>query len=182
MKLTGTDISALYEAHADAILKFAMRRTFDAQVSVDVVGETFAVAFEQRKKYRGSSDVEASSWLFGIANNLLKQYFRSGAIERRAMEKLGVEQTVVPVEEFERIEALAGSSELRGAVRDALADLSLEQRTAVRLRVVDELPYPLVAEKLDVSEEVARARVSRGLKQLRERLDVARMDEVIEHV
>ncbi len=181
MTLTATDISALYEAHAAAILKFAMRRTLDAQASVDVVGETFALAFAQRTKHRGTSSAEASSWLFGIANNLLKEFYRSGAIERRAMAKIGVEQTLVPPEEFERIEALASTSEIRGAVRDALADLSVEHRVAVRLRVVDELPYPMVAEKLEVSEDVARARVSRGLKKLREQLEAARAKEAMEN-
>jgi RNA polymerase sigma-70 factor (ECF subfamily) len=182
MPLSAQDISTLYERHSGAILKFAMRRTFDAQLSVDLAGETFAVAFEQRAKHRGTTDAEALSWLFGIANNLLKLYFRSGAIERRAMERIGVEPVVVPNDEIERIEALAGSAELRAAVRDALSDLSSEQRQAVRLRVVDELSYPHVAEQLGVTEDVARARVSRGLKKLRERLDALRMDEVTENV
>ena len=182
MALTGSEISSLYEQRAETILRFAMRRTFDAQLSVDIVGETFALAFEQRGKYRGRTDAEASSWLFGIADNLLKMYFRSGAIERRAMERLGVHPVEVSVDEYERIEALAGSDDLRSAVREALAELSVESRQAVRLRVVDELPYSLVAEKLEVSEEVARARVSRGLKKLRDRLEAVRMDEVIENV
>lgn len=182
MTLTGSDISALYERHANAVLRFMMRRTFDAQLSVDLVGETFAVAFEQRDKHRGKSDAETLSWIFGIANNLLKLYFRSGAIERRAMEQLGVAPVEVSSEEMERIEALAGSAELRSAVRDALAELNTEQRQAVRLRVVDELSYPLVAERLEVSEDVARARVSRGLKKLRDRLEAVRLDEVMESV
>lgn len=181
MKLTADDISTLYEEHADSVLKFAMRRTFDAQNSVDIVGETFAVAFEKRKKYRGTTDAEVQSWLFGIASNLLKMYFRSGAIERRAMEKLGVDQTTVPPEEFERIEALAGSLELRAAVRDALVELSAEQRAAVQLRVVDELPYPLVADRLEVTEDVARARVSRGLKKLRDRIEAVQLEEVVQN-
>lgn len=180
MSLSGNDISALYEARANAVLKFAMRRTLDAQLSVDIVGETFAVAFEQRKRFRGTTDEEAVSWLFGIASNLLKVYFRSGAIERRAMKRMGVDPVVVPDHEFERIESLAGSAQLRGAVRDALAELNQEQRQAVRLRVVDELPYPLIAERLAVSEEVARARVSRGLKKLRDGLEQLRVEEVIE--
>src|SRR6476659_5761178 len=96
LKLNASDITALYEEHANTILKFAMRRTFDAQISVDIVGETFAVAFDKREKYRGTTDAEVQSLLFGIASNLVKMYFRSGAIERRAMEKLGVDQTTVP--------------------------------------------------------------------------------------
>lgn len=181
MALTGTEISALYEAHSEAMLRFLMRRTFDAQLSVDIVGETFATAFEQRKRHRGKTEAEAQAWLFGIASNLLKMYFRSGAIERRAMNRLAVESVTVPDDEIARIEALAGSAQLRGLVRDALAELSAEQRQAVRLRVVDELPYPLVAEKLEVSEAVARARVSRGLKKLRDRMEAAAFEEAIEN-
>jgi RNA polymerase sigma-70 factor (ECF subfamily) len=182
MSLNSNDISALYAEHARSILKFAMRRTLDAQVSVDLVGETFAVAYENRKKFRGSTETEAMSWVFGIANNLLKNYFRNGAIERRAMQRIGVDQTAVAPEEFERIESLAGTAELRRIVREALSELSDGHRAAVELRVVDELPYPQVAERLEISEDVARARVSRGLKKLRDRLEAVRMEEVIENV
>jgi RNA polymerase sigma-70 factor (ECF subfamily) len=41
----------------------------------------------------------------------------------------------------------------------------------VRLRVVDELPYPDVAARLGISEQAARARVSRALRALAGALD-----------
>ena len=53
----------------------------------------------------------------------------------------------------------------------ALAELGPEQREAVRLRVVDELGYPAVAARLGVSEQTARARVSRGLRALAAAVD-----------
>ena len=37
--------------------------------------------------------------------------------------------------------------------------------------MIDELPYPEVAERLECSELVARKRVSRGLAMLRSRLE-----------
>lgn len=182
MTTTSDDISGLYERHATALLKFAMQRTLDAQLSVDIVGETFAIAFERRRRYRGKTDAEALSWLFGIAANLIKMYFRSGAIERRAMQKLGVDRTVVTDDELERIDALAGTAELRGIVVEALRDLNADQRDAVQLRVVDELDYPEVAQRLAISEQVARARVSRGLKALRDSLERASLEEVTQDV
>jgi RNA polymerase sigma-70 factor (ECF subfamily) len=60
---------------------------------------------------------------------------------------------------------------LRERVADGLAGLSAEHQTALRLRVVDELPYPAVAAQLAISEDAARARVSRGLRRLAEALD-----------
>lgn len=182
MTLSGTDISTLYELHAEHVLRFLMRRTFDAQVSIDLVGETFAVAFEQRGKFRGSTNAESRSWVFGIAANLLNDFFRSGQTEQRAMARLGVERVEVDPPEIERIEQLAETLEMRMAVADALAELNDEHREAVRLRVVDELPYPEVAAQMDVTEQVARARVSRGLKKLRTKLESRTNPEVMESV
>lgn len=182
MKLTGSDISALYTEHSRSVLRFAMRRTLDAQVSVDLVGEAFAVAYEQRRKFRGSTDAELRSWLFGIAANLLSDYFRKGQIERRAMARLGVEPLAVDSDEIERIEQLSESSELRAAVAGALDELGSESREALRLRVIDELPYSEVARVMAVSEQVARARVSRGLRALREQIDSEFSNEVVESV
>ena len=41
----------------------------------------------------------------------------------------------------------------------------------MRLRVVDELGYPAIATRLGISEQAARARVSRGLRALAGALD-----------
>jgi RNA polymerase sigma-70 factor (ECF subfamily) len=181
-KLTSSDITDLYEANANAILRFLMRRTLDAQVSVDLVSETFAVAYEQRKKYRGDDPAVARSWLFGIANNLLQDYFRSGSTEQRAMRKLGMDHVEVLDHDIERIDELAGTSELHSAVAAALAELGEESRDALQLRIVEELPYPEVAGRMNVTEQVARARVSRGLRNLRARLEELEIEGVPESV
>ena len=47
-----------------------------------------------------------------------------------------------------------------------MAALPEDQRRAVELRVVDEYGYADVAGTLGVSEQMARARVSRGLRAL----------------
>ena len=53
-----------------------------------------------------------------------------------------------------------------------LAELQDDQREALRLRVVCELEYATVAQRLGVSEATARARVSRGLRRLAGALEV----------
>ena len=54
---------------------------------------------------------------------------------------------------------------------DELARLIDDQRDALRLRVVEERSYPEVADALGVSEQTARARVSRGLRALARALE-----------
>lgn len=181
MTLTSADISTLYTENAQPILRFLMRRTLDAQLAVDLLSETFAVAFEQRGRFRGDLAVQGESWLFGIANNLLNNYFRSGQIERRALERLGVSPTVLPEDQYERIEQLAGSAQLRASVAQALGEISEDQRRALQLRVVEEREYSDIAGELGVSEQVARSRVSRALGSMRDVLGDAMPNEVIEN-
>lgn len=159
-------ISRLYSEHARGLLRFCARRTLDPESAVDLVAECFAVAFEQRRRYRGTSDEEALGWLYGIARNLVANHHRSGAVHKRAVVRLGVERRELRSEEIERIDELAGLAGLRGDVAKGLEVLPLAQREALQLRVVDELDYPEIAARLGVSEQVVRARVSRGLRAL----------------
>jgi RNA polymerase sigma-70 factor (ECF subfamily) len=87
------------------------------------------------------------------------------------MRRAGVQAPVLAGEELARIEELAALGELRAAVAGALAELGAEQRDAVRLRVVEELDYAAVAGRLGITEQAARARVSRGLRSLAAALD-----------
>ncbi|UJA19372.1 sigma-70 family RNA polymerase sigma factor [Thermoleophilia bacterium SCSIO 60948] len=168
------NLTDLYDANATNLVVFFTRRVWDAQVAMDLAAETFAQAVESAPRFRGEDSSAAQAWLFGIAANKLRRFHRDGAIEDRALRRLKLEPPVLSDEEFERIEELAGTAELRDLVRDALARLSPEQRDALELRVVEELPYSEVAARLGTSEQAIRARVSRGLQNLAEQLEPAR--------
>jgi RNA polymerase sigma factor (sigma-70 family) len=172
------EFAAFYSAHSRRVLTFFARRTFDVEVARDLTAETFAQAFEHRRRYRGSSEAEAAAWLFGIARHQLGRYARTGRVRRRAVERLGIRLPEVSEDDYERIVELAGLAELRDRVAAAFSGLSGDQREALRLRVVDELPYAQVAETLGVSEQTARARVSRGLRRLADAVEMTAPTEV----
>lgn len=157
---------AFYEEHALRLAIYFARRTFDVEAARDLTAETFAQAFEGRSRFRGASDEEAAAWLYGIARHQLSRYVRRGVARRRAVERLGIQVPHVSSDDRERIIELAGLADVRERVRDALQDLSPDQRTALQLRVVDDRPYAEVATRLGVSEGTARARVSRALRKL----------------
>jgi RNA polymerase sigma factor (sigma-70 family) len=172
--LTGDDITRLYGREARELLVFFARRVFDPEAAVDLVGETFAAAFEDREQFRGRSEPEAVGWLYGIARHRLSGYLRRGSVERKAMSRLGVERRALSDPEYERIEELSVTAELRASVRERMQQLAPGLREAVRLRVVDECSYADVAGALGISEENARARVSRGLRALAEPVEGGR--------
>lgn len=166
MALDADDLARLYRAHATELLRFFVRRTLQPEVAVDLVGETFAQAFAKRARYRGRDDREALGWIYGIARLELRMYFRRGVVERRALQRLGVERPALTEADYERIEELASVASQRAALVEDLAGLSLEQRQALKLRIVEERPYEEIAGALGITEQTARARVSRALRAL----------------
>ena len=152
MALSNDDVERLYRAHARSLLAFLARRVLVAEVAVDLMAETFAQAYRDRRRCRASDDQEALAWIFGIARHCLSGYLRQGAAERRALRRLGVEPRALHDFEYDRIDELAGLHDIVSELRDAFDQLDDEQRDAIRLRVIEERPYA----------EVARARAERA--------------------
>jgi RNA polymerase sigma factor (sigma-70 family) len=166
MALDPDDISRLYRAHAADLLRFFARRTLQPEVAVDLVAETFARAFVMRARYRGREDREALGWIYGIARHELSEYFRRGAVERRALSRVGVQLEPLTDVDYERIEDVASLRSHQVAIAEGLAALSVEQRQALQLRIVEERSYAELASTLGITEQTARARVSRALRAL----------------
>jgi RNA polymerase sigma-70 factor (ECF subfamily) len=137
------------------------------EAAVDLLAETFAAAFEGRGEFRGENPSSERAWLFAIARNQLTDHFRSEQARGSAVRRLGIERRELTDSEYDRIEELAGTEQLRDLVATQVEQLPAEQHDAVRLRLIEELSYEEVAERLGITQQAARARVSRGLRTLR---------------
>lgn len=169
--------AAFYAHFADEVLVYLTRRTLDAEVALDLTAETFAQAFVGRGRYRGSTLEQDAAWIKTIARRLLGRYVRRGHAEQRAVKRLGIEYEQLTTDRRAAIESLAGVHPLIEIVRRELANLAEEQKEALELRIVQELPYPEVARRLQISEQAARARVSRGLRKLARVLEPLKSQE-----
>jgi len=165
--LDANDFAHLYDRHARELLSFLVRGSCDPDVGVDLLGETFAQAFEDRQQFRGPGPDAARAWLFTIARHQLSDYFRRGRAERTALARLGVERRELTDAEYDRIEELAALGDLRALVSTGVDRLNLQQREILRLRVIEERSYVDVAHTLGITEQAARARTSRALRALR---------------
>ena len=155
----------LYDRWAERLLAYFYRRVLDAEVAADLLAETFAVAYERRKRFRDVGR-PGGAWLYGIAAKELSHWFRRQEVERRAIRRLGVAVPELDDESIARIEALADAAKHREALAAALEQMTGGEREAVRLRVVGELGYAEIAARLRCSEGTARQRVHRGLARL----------------
>jgi RNA polymerase sigma factor (sigma-70 family) len=170
--LTTDDITALYRRLAEPMLAFFARRTYDPEAAVDLVAETFAAIVRDRRQFRGKGHEEAAAWAYGIARHQLSAWYRRGQVEQRALRRVGIERRELTEAEYERIVELGGLDGVRARVAEHLERLDAQQRRALTLRVVEERSYEDVASALGVTEQTARARVSRALRELAANLDL----------
>ena len=156
----------LYDALAERVLVFFSRRVLDGQLALDLTGETFAIAFQRRRSFRGATEEEQDGWIFAIARSQLSRYWRRGRVEREALGRMGVDVPVMGDVELDRVDELAATADVRARVAAELVRLPPDQREALQAHVVDERPYAELSAEWGVSEQTIRARVSRGLRSL----------------
>lgn len=163
--------SELYRREGESVLIFLTRRTWDGETALELTAETFALALRSWRKLGGLGPEQQRAWLFTVARRQLAHYLRRATVERRAVQRLGMQIPQVDNDDLLLIERRAGLPELRRTVALELARLSSSQREALRLRVVEERSYREISLQLGVSEQTARARVSRGLRALAHALE-----------
>jgi RNA polymerase sigma factor (sigma-70 family) len=151
----------LYRRHVEAVHGWLRRRIEWA--AGDLTAETFARAWLNRGRFRNERDGSALPWLLGIAANLLADAARHDRIETRARERLGLPVDLAHDDGYTQVEQRLSP---RVALAKHLASLAPGERDALELRIVKELSYEEVAERLEIRPAAARLRVSRALRRL----------------
>jgi RNA polymerase sigma factor (sigma-70 family) len=147
--------ASLYEAHFADIWRFSRRRCGSSQDADDATAETFAVAWRRRDEVPTE---EARLWLFGVARRVLANHRRStdrqDKVRARLAETVGLN---VPDD---------GPGEPRGAVWEALAALSADDRDLLIMRAWDELSVGEMAVILGCSPNAVSLRLYKARRRL----------------
>jgi RNA polymerase sigma factor (sigma-70 family) len=156
----------VYVEYHEQVLRFFARRTLDPETAFDLMAETFAELFAHIDGFRGETEDQGRAWMWTVARHQLYRWRERGIVERRSIERLGMPVASLGQVEYERIEDLADLQRVRPQLEQALDQLGSEQRQALQLRVLEHRDYDDIAQQCGASEQVVRARVSRGLRQL----------------
>jgi RNA polymerase sigma-70 factor (ECF subfamily) len=164
----------LYARWAPELHAWFTRRTSSADIAGELTAETFAEALRSLGRFRGRHPGSGAAWLMGIAHNLLRGWYRERRVATAARERAGVPVRAYEWPDEDAVDARLVAGPLRADLLAALAALPPEQRDAVTLRVLHERSYEEVAVALGCTPATARQRVFRGLRTMREHLEVAR--------
>jgi RNA polymerase sigma-70 factor (ECF subfamily) len=151
--------AAIFDRHFNAVHGYLTKRV-GANKADDLTASTFAVAFEQRHRFR-SEATTARPWLFGIATNLVRVEWRS---ERRTLELLAtLHASSLPV--------YADESYDGPPVGEILAELDHDQLNVLLLHAWEQLSYEETAAVLEIPVGTVRSRLARARVHLRSILD-----------
>jgi len=148
--------AALFEAHARAVLGYALRRVADVDDASDVVAEVFLVAW-RRMVDVPADDRAARFWMYATARRVVANERRSAARRSRLTDAISA---CVPM--IAPPPADGDDSVLEAALRQ----LSDEDRELVRLSSWEQLTPSEIAEVLGVSAGAARTRLHRARQRL----------------
>ncbi|MFE6777545.1 RNA polymerase sigma factor [Streptomyces sp. NPDC057702] len=155
----------LFDDHAAAVHRHAVRLTGDWATAEDVVSLTYLEAWRLRERVLPDGDDNLHPWLLGIATNVLRNTTRAARRHRSALARLPV-SGAVPDFADEVAQRMVDGEEL-AAARRALAGLRRLEREVVTLCVWEGLDSTTVAAALGVPVGTVRSRLSRARKRLR---------------
>ena len=143
------------------LLAHARRRLGSEQAAEDAVQETLLRADRALPRFNG--EYRLGNWLHRILRNVCVDEANRNRRRLALVDRL---RAADPPCAHEAVEQTVIGRDSSAVVR-ALDELPESYRTAFVLRAVDELPYDEVAQACGISEENARARVSRARTVLR---------------
>lgn len=151
---------ALYADTADAVFRYALRRTGREADADDVVAETFAIAWRRLADLPARRELP---WLYGVARRVLANHRRG--LRRRVQLSSRLEALPRPSVEFEG--DLVGRAEA-DVVLAAMAELRPKDREILLLAAWEGLSHAEIGTVLGCSENASAIRLHRARQRLSE--------------
>lgn len=160
-------LEALYDRHSKAAFALAYRILGNREIAEEVTQDAFMSVWRQAATYKPGMG-KVRPWLLSIAHHRAIDRTRRVA-DRNAGVSLD-EAWMKPSADDVFGEVYQGLQ--REQIKQALAELPLEQRTAINLAYFNGNTYVEIAEMMDVPVGTVKSRVRLGLEKLKHLLDV----------
>jgi RNA polymerase sigma-70 factor (ECF subfamily) len=159
-----TAFAALFGYYAPRIKGFLIRTGTPAEIAEEIMQEAMLSVWRKAETF-DPARASASTWIFTSARNLRIDRFRHerGVTAAALYEPLGGDDPVRPDDSLEH-------TERDDRVRVAMAALSSDQMSVVRLSFFEDKPHGEIAELLGIPLGTVKSRLRLAMTKLRERL------------
>lgn len=150
----------IYRRHAKAVYAFLLAKTADSMLAEELTQETFYQAVKSIGSFKGESSVP--TWLIGIANNVLRGYFRKQ--KKQAEEELP--KTEIAARGGTATEDIVLRSMDTISLMQAMHRLPEPYREVLHLRLTADLSFKEIGQIMERTENWARVTYYRGKEKL----------------
>lgn len=158
------DEASLLESFRPRLLYFALRRLRDRTSAEEVVQETLTVVLQALQDNRVEDRAKLPGYIFGVAKNLVFRVLRERAREADP----GPDGLLIEAGPWlEDVEAALLLDEQRQQVREALSQVSSEDRDILERTLAAEDSLEEIAVTMGIPYAALRKRKSRALQRLR---------------
>lgn len=155
---------ALFDRHSPVLLRVMRHQLRKPEDARDLVQQTFLQLHRSRHDFRDGAALKP--WLFTIAMNLKREYFRRAGRRPEAPISPDAPEPAVAPRGQERVDA-------QDELAFALAGLPEEQREVIALHWLAGIPLPEVADLVGASLSAVKVRAHRGYAAMRRALGAA---------
>ena len=146
--------------YQQAMYRHAVSIVLDHDAAADMVQDAFVRAYLNLRECRDTSRFRA--WLFRTLRNRCFDHLKAASRRNVSLDEI----EPIPLDEADGPAALAERSEVRTAIRRALATLPPVLREAFVMHYVDGIPYETMAELLGASVSAIKMRALRAREAL----------------
>ncbi|GAB5399564.1 MAG: sigma-70 family RNA polymerase sigma factor [Aureisphaera sp.] len=155
-------LGLLYERYKVWVYNFFFQSNHDSELSEDLVQNVFMRILKYKHTYTEES--KFVTWMFQIARNVNHDHFRKN---KKHMNTVDLDGIAYKTENGKGAQEQLEVKESKNLLHEALGRLSLEKREVIVLSKLKELKYREVGAIMGCSEDAARTKAHRALKELK---------------
>jgi RNA polymerase sigma-70 factor (ECF subfamily) len=170
------DIDALMQLYGPRLQRYVAFSLGDQDLAESITQDCFLKAYQGRESFRG--DCSVSTWLFSIANNLVRDQIRTKKFQfwrkARATSVDIAELASFMPSDVSSPERLLLVNEKAQQVKDALEGLSVNQRRAFLLKFSEELDLDEISATMGMPVNTVKTHLRRAVTAIRAQLGGSR--------
>jgi RNA polymerase sigma-70 factor (ECF subfamily) len=156
-------LGLLYERHKKWVFNFFMQMNSNRDLSEDLVQNVFMRMLKYKNTYNEES--KFVTWMFQIARNVSHDHFRKNEKYRTTED---MDRVSYKLGQTDSIEQTIEHNESKRLLHTALQQLPTDKREVLVLSKLKELKYKEVGTIIGCSEDAARTKAHRALKDLKQ--------------